>query len=166
MNSTETAKIRIGKGFDVHALVERRPLIIGGVNIPYEKGLDGHSDADVLMHAICDALLGAANQGDIGAHFPPEDAQYKDRNSAEFLRGTAQLLLDAGFEIINIDSTIIAQAPKMRPHIKAMQKNIAEALSINSEQVSIKATTTEKMGFTGRGEGIAADAIALICRLT
>lgn len=166
MNSMEVSRMRIGKGFDVHALVEGRPLIIGGVNISYEKGLDGHSDADVLMHAICDALLGAANLGDIGAHFPPEDAQYKDRNSAEFLRGAAQLLLDAGFEIINIDSTIIAQAPKMRPHINAMQKNIAAALSVDSEQVSVKATTTEKLGFTGRGEGIAADAIALICRLT
>ena len=141
-------------------------MIIGGVNIPYEKGLDGHSDADVLMHAICDALLGAANLGDIGTHFPPEDARYKDKDSSEFLRRAAQQLSDAGFEIINIDSTIIAQAPKMRPHIKTMHKNIAAALSVDSEQVSVKATTTEKLGFTGRGEGIAADAVALICRVS
>lgn len=166
MNSMDIKNIRIGKGFDVHALVEGRPLIMGGVNIPYDKGLDGHSDADVLMHAVCDALLGAANLGDIGAHFPPEDAQYKDRDSAQFLQGTAKLLSAAGFEIINIDSTIIAEAPKMRSHIAAMQANIAQALSIDADQVSIKATTTERLGFTGRGEGIAADAIALICRVT
>jgi len=159
-----SSNMRIGKGYDVHALVEGRPLIIGGVNIPFEKGLDGHSDADVLMHAICDALLGAANLGDIGAHFPPEDAQYKDNNSAKFLRGAARLLSEAGYEIINVDSTIIAEAPKMRAHIDAMQQNIAKALSIDSGQVSVKATTTEKLGFAGRGEGIAADAIALIIR--
>ncbi len=158
--------MRIGKGYDVHALVEGRPLIIGGVNIPFAKGLDGHSDADVLMHAICDALLGAASLGDIGAHFPPEDAQYKDNNSAKFLRGAARLLCEAGYEIVNIDSTIIAEAPKMRPHISAMQNNIAQALSIDTTQVSVKATTTEKLGFTGRGEGIAADAIALVIRNT
>ena len=163
MTLRSDTKIRIGKGYDVHALVEGLPLIIGGVSIPYEKGLDGHSDADVLMHAICDALLGAANLGDIGVHFPPDDAQYKDNNSAKFLRGAAQLLADAGFEIINIDSTIIAEAPKMRPHIAEMQANIAQALSIDFDRVSVKATTTEQLGFTGRGEGIAADAIALIC---
>ncbi len=163
MTLTSNTKMRIGKGYDVHALVEGRPLIIGGVSIPFDKGLDGHSDADVLMHAICDALLGAANLGDIGAQFPPEDAQYKDNDSAKFLRGAAQLLADAGFEIVNIDSTIIAQTPKMRPYIAEMQNNIAQALSISADQVSVKATTTEGLGFTGRGEGIAADAIALIC---
>jgi 2-C-methyl-D-erythritol 2,4-cyclodiphosphate synthase len=166
MNSTDIGKFRIGKGFDVHALIEGRPLIIGGVAIPFEKGLDGHSDADVLMHAICDAVLGAANLGDIGLHFPPEDTQHKDQNSAQFLQGAAKLLSDAGFKIINIDSTIIAEAPKMRPHVAAMQTNIARALSLDVDQVSVKATTTEKLGFTGRGEGIAADAIALICRTT
>jgi 2-C-methyl-D-erythritol 2,4-cyclodiphosphate synthase len=163
MTLTSNTTMRIGKGYDVHALVEGRPLIIGGVSIPFEKGLDGHSDADVLMHAICDALLGAANLGDIGTHFPPEDVQYKDNDSENFLRGAARLLTDAGFEIVNIDSTIIAEAPKMRPHIAEMQKNIAQALSISADQVSVKATTTEQLGFTGRGEGIAADAIALIC---
>jgi 2-C-methyl-D-erythritol 2,4-cyclodiphosphate synthase len=163
MTLRSNTKVRIGKGYDVHALVEGRPLIIGGVSIPFEKGLDGHSDADVLMHAICDALLGAANLGDIGTHFPPEDAQYKNNHSAKFLRGAARLLADAGFEIVNIDSTIIAEAPKMRLHIAEMQKNIAQALSISPDQVSVKATTTEQLGFTGRGEGIAADAIALIC---
>ncbi len=162
MNSTDIEKVRIGKGFDVHALIEGRPLIVGGVDIPFEKGLDGHSDADVLMHAICDAVLGAANLGDIGLHFPPGDMQHKDQNSAYFLQGAAKLLSEAGFKIINIDSTIIAEAPKMRPHVAAMQANIASALSINIDQVSIKATTTEKLGFIGRGEGIAADAIALI----
>ena len=160
---TNLSSLRIGRGYDVHALIEGRPLIIGGVTIPFEKGLDGHSDADVLMHAICDALLGAANLGDIGAHFPPEDAQYKDNNSADFLRGVASRLANTGFEIVNIDSTIIAEAPRMRPYITEMQNNIAQALSISTEQVSVKATTTEQLGFTGRGEGIAADAIALIC---
>lgn len=154
--------IRIGKGFDVHALVEGRPLIIGGVDIPCEKGLLGHSDADVLMHAICDALLGAANLGDIGLHFPPSDEAWRDQPSARFLQRAAELLAQAGYAIVNIDSTIIAEAPKMRPHIAAMQDNIAAALSIDPGQVSVKATTTEKLGFTGRGEGIAADAIALI----
>jgi 2-C-methyl-D-erythritol 2,4-cyclodiphosphate synthase len=166
MNFIGIKNIRIGKGFDVHALVEGRPLVIGGVNIPYDKGLNGHSDADVLMHAVCDAVLGAANLGDIGVHFPPEDMQYKDQNSAQFLQGAAKLLSAAGFEIINIDSTIIAEAPKMRPYVAAMQSNIAQALSIDVGQISIKATTTEKLGFTGRGEGIAADAIVLICRMT
>jgi 2-C-methyl-D-erythritol 2,4-cyclodiphosphate synthase len=160
---TNLPNLRVGKGYDVHALIEGRPLIIGGVTIPFEKGLDGHSDADVLMHAICDALLGAANLGDIGAHFSPEDAQHKDKDSAKFLRGAAQRLADAGFEIVNIDSTIIAEAPKMRPHIAEMQNNIAQALSVRPDQVSVKATTTEQLGFTGRGEGIAADAIAMIC---
>ncbi len=154
--------IRIGKGFDVHALVEGRPLIIGGVEIPHEKGLLGHSDADVLMHAICDSLLGAANLGDIGLHFPPGDETWRDQPSARFLQQAEELLAQAGYAIVNIDSTIIAQAPKMRPYIKAMQANIAAALSIDPAQVSVKATTTEQLGFTGRGEGIAAEAIALV----
>ena len=154
--------IRIGKGYDVHALVKNRPLIIGGVDIPYYLGLVGHSDADVLMHAICDALLGAANLGDIGQHFSPDDESYKGRDSKYFLRKVASLLSDRGYQIVNIDSTIIAQAPKMAPYISRMQGNIALALSVDPQQVSVKATTTEALGFTGRGEGIAADAIALI----
>lgn len=154
--------LRIGKGFDVHALTEGRPLIIGGVEIEYEKGLLGHSDADVLMHAICDALLGAANLGDIGLHFPPGDERWRGQPSARFLQAAAELLAEAGYTIVNIDSTLIAEAPKMRPHIAAMQANIATALSIDPALVSIKATTTEQLGFTGRGEGIAADAVALV----
>jgi 2-C-methyl-D-erythritol 2,4-cyclodiphosphate synthase len=163
MSSSNIEKMRIGKGFDVHALVEGRLLIIGGVTIPFDKGLGGHSDADVLMHAICDALLGAANLGDIGLHFPPDDALYKGQVSSLFLQGVAKLLSDAGYKIVNIDSTIIAESPKMSIHIADMQANIAQALSISINQVSVKATTTERLGFTGRGEGIAADAIALIC---
>lgn len=155
-------KIRIGKGYDVHALVKNRPLILGGVDIPYYLGLVGHSDADVLMHAVCDALLGAANLGDIGRHFSPEDESYKGRNSKFFLSKVAALLSERNYKIINIDSTIIAQAPKMAPYISRMQGNIAQALSIDPSQVSVKATTTEELGFAGRGEGIAADAIALI----
>lgn len=155
-------KTRIGKGYDVHALVKNRPLIIGGVDIPYYLGLVGHSDADVLMHAVCDALLGAANLGDIGRHFSPEDERYEGRESEYFLRKVAFLLSDRGYQIVNIDSTIIAQAPKMAPYISRMQGNIAQALSLSPEQVSVKATTTEQLGFTGRGEGIAADAIVLI----
>ena len=154
--------LRIGKGYDVHALVKNRPLIIGGVDIPYYLGLVGHSDADVLIHAVCDALLGAANLGDIGRHFSPNDARYKGRSSEFFLRKVTALLKERGYKIINIDSTIIAQAPKMAPYISRMQGNIALALSLNPQQVSVKATTTEELGFTGRGEGIAADAIALI----
>lgn len=155
---------RIGKGFDVHALVEGRPLIIGGVEIPFDKGLEGHSDADVLMHAICDALLGAANLGDIGQHFSPDDAQFKGRDSAFFLKTAAKLLADEKYSIVNIDSTLIAQAPKMAPHLAQMKHNIAQALSIDIGQISIKATTTEKLGFAGRGEGIAADAISLLIK--
>lgn len=163
MSSSNIEKMRIGKGFDVHALIDGRLLIIGGVTIPFDKGLGGHSDADVLMHAICDALLGAANLGDIGLHFPPDDALYKGQASSLFLQGVAKLLSDAGYKIVNIDSTIIAESPKMSIHTADMQANIAQALSISINQVSVKATTTERLGFTGRGEGIAADAIALIC---
>ena len=161
MNNNMTG-LRIGKGYDVHALVENRPLVLGGVTIPYALGLAGHSDADVLMHAICDALLGAVNLGDIGRHFSPDDRRYEGMESRYFLQKTAALLDKVGYQVVNIDSTIIAQSPKMQPYIADMQSNIAAALSIQPEQVSVKATTTEQLGFAGRGEGIAADAIALL----
>jgi 2-C-methyl-D-erythritol 2,4-cyclodiphosphate synthase len=154
--------MRIGQGFDVHALVAGRPLIIGGVTIPYEKGLAGHSDADVLLHAICDALLGAAALGDIGRHFPDSDPAYKGADSRVLLRRVGELLAAGKFSIANIDSTIIAQAPRMAPHIPAMVVNIAADLGIAGTRVNVKAKTTEKLGFAGRGEGIAAEAIALV----
>ena len=154
--------MRVGQGFDVHALVTGRALIIGGVKIAFEKGLDGHSDADVLLHAICDALLGAAALGDIGRHFPDTDSRYKDADSRVLVREVARLLRNGGFHVVNIDSTIIAQAPKMAPHIPAMIANIAADLGIERERVNVKAKTTEKLGFAGRGEGIAAEAIALV----
>lgn len=154
--------MRVGQGFDVHALVEGRALIIGGVTIPFGKGLDGHSDADVLLHAVCDALLGAASLGDIGRHFPDTDARYKGADSRVLLREVAKLLRQGGFAVINMDSTIIAQAPKMAPHIPAMVDNIAADLGIARDRVNVKAKTTEGLGFTGRGEGIAAEAIALL----
>ena len=154
--------MRIGQGFDVHALVTGRPLIIGGVTIAFEKGLDGHSDADVLLHALCDALLGAAALGDIGRHFPDTDARYKGADSRTLLREVARLLGDAGYSIVNLDATIIAQAPRMAPHVPAMIANIATDLGIDPGRVNIKAKTTEKLGFTGRGDGIAAQAIALV----
>ncbi len=162
--SANSVPYRIGKGYDVHALVEGRPLIIGGVDIDFNKGLAGHSDADVLMHAISDALLGAANLGDIGEHFSPDDAKYKNQDSQYFLRKIKELLDKNNYTIVNIDSTIIAQAPKMAPHVDKMKSNIAAALLIDTGQVSVKATTTEQLGFTGRGDGIAADAIALISK--
>ncbi len=154
--------MRIGQGFDVHALVTGRALIIGGVTIAFEKGLDGHSDADVLLHAVCDALLGAAALGDIGHHFPDTDSRYKDADSRVLLREVAKLLHDNGFHVVNLDSTIIAQRPKMAPHIPAMIANIAADLGIDRGRVNVKAKTTERLGFTGRGEGIAAQAIALV----
>jgi 2-C-methyl-D-erythritol 2,4-cyclodiphosphate synthase len=154
--------MRIGQGYDVHALVAGRRLVIGGVEIPYEKGLQGHSDADVLLHAICDALLGAAALGDIGWHFPDSHPQYSDVDSRELLRATAKKVADAGYKIINVDATIVAEAPKMAPHVARMIGNIASDLGLKPAAVSVKATTTEKLGFTGRGEGIAAQAIALI----
>ena len=154
--------MRIGQGFDVHALVTGRKLIIGGVHIPYEKGLDGHSDADVLLHALCDALLGAAAMGDIGAHFPDSDARYKGADSRELLREVSRLVQDAGYRIVNIDGTIIAQAPKMAPHIPTMVNNIAGDLGLSRGQVNVKATTTEGLGYTGRGEGIAAQVVVLL----
>ena len=154
--------MRIGHGYDVHRLVEGRALILGGVNIPYEKGLLGHSDADVLLHAISDALLGAAALGDIGKHFPPDDPKFLDADSLLLLKEVGRLVADAGYSISNIDSTVIAQKPKLLPFIEDMRKNIANALSISVNQVSVKATTEEKLGFTGNGEGISAHAVALI----
>ena len=154
--------MRIGQGFDVHQLVEGRKLIIGGVDIPYAKGLLGHSDADVLLHAICDALLGAAAAGDIGQHFSDTDARYKNIDSRVLLREVARIVTHAGFRIGNVDATIIAQAPKMAPYITKMVENIAADLGIAIDAVNVKATTTEKLGYTGRGEGIAAQAVALL----
>ena len=154
--------MRIGQGFDVHQLVEGRKLIIGGVEIPYAKGLLGHSDADVLLHAICDALLGAAAAGDIGQHFSDTDAKYKNIDSRVLLREVARIVANAGFRIGNVDATIIAQAPKMAPHITKMVENIAADLGIAINAVNVKATTTEKLGYSGRGEGIAAQAVALL----
>jgi 2-C-methyl-D-erythritol 2,4-cyclodiphosphate synthase len=154
--------MRIGQGFDVHQLVTGRKLIMGGVNIPYEKGLLGHSDADVLLHAICDAILGAAALGDIGKHFADTDAKYKDIDSRILLRVVAGKIKEAGYRVGNVDATIIAQAPKMAPHIPQMIANIATDLGIEANAVNVKATTTEHLGYTGRGEGIAAQAVALL----
>jgi 2-C-methyl-D-erythritol 2,4-cyclodiphosphate synthase len=154
--------IRVGHGFDVHAFASGRKLIIGGVDIPHERGLLGHSDADVLLHALCDALLGAAALGDIGKHFPDSDPRYKGIDSRELLRHVAGLLAEKGWKVGNVDATIIAQAPKMAPHIPAMRAHIAADLGVAEAGVNVKATTTEKLGFTGRGEGIAAEAVALI----
>ena len=154
--------MRIGQGFDVHQLVAGRKLVIGGVDIPHEKGLLGHSDADVLLHAICDALLGAASLGDIGKHFPDSDARYQGIDSRKLLREVGALVKGRGHLVVNIDATIIAQAPRMAPHITAMVANIAADLAIDPRCVNVKATTTENLGFTGRGEGIAAQAICLI----
>ena len=154
--------MRAGQGFDVHALVAGRKLIIGGVTIAFEKGLDGHSDADVLLHAVCDALLGAAALGDIGRHFPDTDSRYKGADSRVLVREVAKLLHEGGYHVVNLDATIIAQAPKMAPHIPAMIANIAADLGIDRGHVNVKAKTTERLGFTGRGEGIAAEAIALV----
>lgn len=154
--------IRIGQGFDVHQLVIGRKCIIGGVDIPHEKGLDGHSDADVLLHAICDALLGAAALGDIGKHFPPSDMRYKGIDSRELLRHVRQLLNEKGYQVGNVDATVIAEAPRLRPYVDTMRENVAQDLAVDVEKINVKATTTEKLGFTGRGEGIAAEAICFI----
>lgn len=154
--------MRIGMGYDVHKLVERRKLILGGVEIPYEKGLLGHSDADVLLHAIMDALLGAAALGDIGKHFPDTDPAYKGISSIRLLEHVADLLEEHQFLIENIDATIIAQRPKMRPYIDTMRENIAKALKIEADQINVKATTEEGLGFTGSGEGISSQAICML----
>jgi 2-C-methyl-D-erythritol 2,4-cyclodiphosphate synthase len=154
--------MRIGQGFDVHQLVTGRKLIIGGVDISYEKGLLGHSDADVLLHAICDALLGAAALGDIGKHFADTDAKFKDIDSRILLRDVMAKIAAAGYRVGNVDATIIAQAPKMAPHIPQMAANIAADLGIALNAVNVKATTTEKLGYAGRGEGIGAQAVALL----
>ena len=154
--------MRIGQGFDAHPLKAGRRLVIGGVTIPHARGLDGHSDADVLLHAICDALIGAAALGDIGTHFPDSDPRYEGIDSRKLLRETAALLEKNGWRLANLDATIIAQEPRLAPHIPAMIANIAADLGVPQRDVSIKAKTTEKLGFTGRGEGIAAEAVALI----
>jgi 2-C-methyl-D-erythritol 2,4-cyclodiphosphate synthase len=153
---------RIGQGFDVHAFASGRKLILGGIEIPYELGLAGHSDADVLVHALCDALLGAAGLGDIGQHFPDNDARFSGADSMELLADVVGKLKTQGWDIGNVDMTVIAEAPRLAPFITDMRQRIAEVLGIASEQVSVKATTTEQLGFTGRREGIAAQAIALI----
>jgi 2-C-methyl-D-erythritol 2,4-cyclodiphosphate synthase len=155
---------RIGHGFDVHALVEGRKCIIGGVDIPFERGLAGHSDADVLLHAICDALLGAAGLGDIGRHFPDTDKTYAGIDSRILLRRVVGQLKERAWQVGNVDATIIAQAPKMAPYIARMTAHIADDLGVSLDRVNVKATTTEKLGFPGRGEGIAAEAVCLIVR--
>jgi 2-C-methyl-D-erythritol 2,4-cyclodiphosphate synthase len=154
--------LRIGQGFDVHALVAGRKLVIGGVHIPCDRGLEGHSDADVLLHAITDAILGAAALGDIGRHFPDTDPTHRGADSRALLRSAVQLARDTGFHVINVDATIVAQAPKMAPHIPAMVEHIAADLAVPPSHVNVKAKTTERLGFTGRGEGIAAEAVALL----
>jgi len=154
--------MRIGHGYDVHQLVIGRDLILGGVKIPHTKGLLGHSDADVLLHAICDACLGAAGLGDLGRHFPDTDPRYKDIDSRDLLRHVEALLDERGWRLENVDSTIIAQAPKLAPHIPAMVANIADDLGVSPDCVNVKATTTEKLGFAGREEGIAAHAVVLL----
>ncbi len=155
-------KLRIGHGYDVHRLCAGRPLVLGGVEIPYERGLDGHSDADVLLHAVMDAMLGAAALGDIGAHFPDTDARYRGISSLLLLEKTASLLAAHGWRVSNLDATLIAQRPKLAPYIPAMRAAIAQALQMETDDVSVKATTEERLGFTGREEGIAAHAVCLI----
>ncbi len=156
--------IQVGQGYDVHAFTEGRPLILGGVTIPYESGLSGHSDADAVIHAIVDALLGAAALGDIGTHFPSNDPRWKDQPSAVFLEYAHDLLREHGWTVGNVDATIVAERPKMSPHVQAMRQHLAEHLHIEIERVSVKATTTDGLGFAGRREGIACYAIALIER--
>jgi len=153
---------RIGTGFDVHALVTGRPLVVGGVTIPFDRGLAGHSDADVLLHAITDALLGALALGDIGTHFPDTDARFENADSRSLLRTVAAMVVTAGYGIGNVDATLVAQAPRMAPHVGAMRANIASDLNCDIARVSVKAKTSERLGFTGRGEGIAAMAVALL----
>ena len=154
--------MRIGHGYDVHKLISGRKLILGGVDIPYDKGLLGHSDADVLLHAISDALLGAAALGDIGKHFPPDDERFRDADSLLLLAHVGKLVKESGYTVSNIDSTVLAQRPKLAPHIEKMRENIARALELDVSAVSVKATTEEGLGFTGAGEGIAAQAVCLL----
>ena len=154
--------MRVGQGFDVHALVAGRRLVLGGVTIPYERGLEGHSDADVLLHAVTDAVLGAAALGDIGRHFPDTDPRHRNADSRALLRSAARMVHEAGWVVVNVDATIIAQAPKMAPHTALMVKNIAADLGVAPGHVNVKAKTTERLGFTGRGEGIAAEAVVLL----
>ncbi|MBS0319810.1 MAG: 2-C-methyl-D-erythritol 2,4-cyclodiphosphate synthase [Proteobacteria bacterium] len=156
---------RTGTGFDVHALVAGRKLIVGGVDVPYERGLDGHSDADVLLHAIADAILGALAQGDIGRHFPDTDPRWKGADSVKLLAHVALIMSSLGYAVANVDATLIAQAPRFAPHVDAMRMNIARAVRADVDCVSVKATTTERLGFTGRGEGIAAQASVLLQRV-
>jgi 2-C-methyl-D-erythritol 2,4-cyclodiphosphate synthase len=158
------SNVRVGHGYDVHRLVAGRDLVIGGVSIPHEKGLLGHSDADVLLHAICEALLGAAALGDLGKHFPDSDAQYKDVSSRELLRAVKKLLDRSGFSIVNVDATLIAQAPRLAPYIAEMVRNVAADLDIAESSVSVKARTNEGLGDIGRGEGIAAHAVASVLK--
>ncbi len=153
---------RVGLGYDVHQLKDNRPLILGGVEIPHERGLDGHSDADVIMHAICDAILGALGEGDIGSFFPPSDPQWKDASSKIFLEGAAKQIKKQNGRLINIDAMLIAEAPKIAPYIPDMKNNIANALGVSTKDIGIKATTNETMGFVGRGEGMAAHAVASV----
>lgn len=157
--------MRVGMGYDVHKLTENSDLILGGVKIPWEKGLLGHSDADVLIHAVMDALLGAAALGDIGKHFPDTDPKYKGISSVKFLIHVSELLKEHGYEVGNIDATIIAQKPKMAPHIPQMRKNMADALGIPESKINVKATTEEGLGFTGSGEGISSQAICLLTEI-
>lgn len=156
--------IRIGHGYDVHRLVNGRKLILGGVEIPYEKGLDGHSDADVLLHAICDAIIGALSLGDIGKLYPDSDDKFLNINSRILLKDVAKRMTEAGYIIGNVDATVIAQSPKLSPYIDQMKKNIAEDLSTNEQNVNVKATTEEHLGFTGRSEGISAHAVCIIVK--
>lgn len=162
--SSSPFPFRIGQGFDVHALVAGRPLILGGVTIPWDRGLLGHSDADVLLHAITDALLGAAGLGDIGRHFPDTDPAHAGADSRVLLRAAMGAVVEAGFQVVNVDATVIAQAPKILPFVPAMAANIAADLGVEVGQVNIKGKTTERLGFAGRGEGIAAQAVALLSR--
>ena len=155
-------RLRIGQGYDAHRLVAGRKLVLGGEEIPFERGLDGHSDADVLLHALCDALLGAASLGDLGAHFPPSDPQWKDADSRAFVRHCDALVRERGWRVGNCDITVVCERPKVGPHAQAMREAIARDLGIEVDAVSVKATTTETLGFTGRGEGIAAQAVVLL----
>ena len=153
---------RVGQGFDVHKLVKGRPCIIGGIEIPYEKGLLGHSDADVLLHTIADACLGAIGEGDIGKHFPDTDPEFKDADSQKLLSEVWKMVIEKGYSLGNMDCTVIAQQPKMAPYIEEIRANIARILEVEIEQINVKATTTEKLGFTGRNEGIASQAVVLL----